>query len=146
MPTARSHLATAVVDGKIYAIGGWVPRQMFSTVEIYDPSTDTWHIGADMPTSRWSLSTRAGGVTAPGRDWKTLKTVEVYHPETDSWTRSVNLSSARGWLATRVIKGKIYAIGGSTGDPDWVMLLSVSEFDTGLAVTPQGKLPTEWGG
>ena len=61
MPTAREWLSTSVVNGKIYAIGGcernparaWV----ISTVEEYDPATDTWKKKADMPTARGLLST-----------------------------------------------------------------------------------------
>lgn len=49
MPTARSGLSTSVVNGKIYAIGGQ-SNEVFclSTVEVYDPVTDTWTPKADM--------------------------------------------------------------------------------------------------
>ncbi len=65
MPTARWGLSTSVVDGKIYAIGGtsgWSgapPMRIFSTVEEYDPATDTWTKKPDMPTARCHLSTSA---------------------------------------------------------------------------------------
>ena len=63
MPTARTCLSTSAVDGKIYAIGGspgygqWY--QGLSTVEEYDPATDTWTRKADMPTARSGLVTCA---------------------------------------------------------------------------------------
>ena len=39
MPTARSALSTGAVNGKIYAIGGWVGGStVLSTVEEYDPN------------------------------------------------------------------------------------------------------------
>ena len=61
MPTARGHLATSVVSGKIYAIGG-VPSGpsiviSLSTVEVYNPMSDTWERKSDMPTPRAWLST-----------------------------------------------------------------------------------------
>ena len=76
MPTPRNALSTAVVDGKVYAIGGWgidrpeggwesldktavVPD--FSTVEVYDPKTDSWATRADMPTARSHMTVSAIG-------------------------------------------------------------------------------------
>ena len=60
MPTAREMLSSSVVNGKIYVIGGGkTGGTMASTVEEYDPATDTWTKKADMPTARWRLSTRA---------------------------------------------------------------------------------------
>ena len=56
MPTARMFLTASAVNGKIYAIGGvanriapWIP---ISTVEEYDPSTDTWTRKTDTPMPR----------------------------------------------------------------------------------------------
>ena len=53
MPTQRSGFDTCIVDGKIYAIGGEIGgfgNLSVSTVEMYDPKTDTWERKADMPT------------------------------------------------------------------------------------------------
>ena len=54
MPTARSGLAAAVVNGKIYAMGGRSGPSIPSidTVEVYDPGTNTWSNAAPMPTAR----------------------------------------------------------------------------------------------
>ena len=59
MPTPRASLGSAVVDGKIYAIGG--SDKDFSTtvmavVERYDPATDTWTTVESMPTARLHLT------------------------------------------------------------------------------------------
>src|SRR5262249_48623845 len=60
MPTPRGFFATAVVDGRIFAIGGspnMVPHDPgIATVEIYDPKTDRWSRGTDMPTPRADLT------------------------------------------------------------------------------------------
>jgi N-acetylneuraminic acid mutarotase len=89
-------------------------------VEQYDPGADKWTRKADMPTSRWGLSTCAvngkiyaiGGCSASGAG---LVVVEEYDPGTDSWTRKANMSTPRGVFSTSTVNGIIYAIGGSRG-------------------------------
>ena len=54
MPTQRYGFDTCIVNGKIYAIGGEIEEfgnLSLSTVEMYDPKTDTWERRADMPTA-----------------------------------------------------------------------------------------------
>ncbi|MXY28469.1 hypothetical protein F4Y59_09970 [Candidatus Poribacteria bacterium] len=140
MPTPRTEAATAVVDGKIYAIGGtalnrleidvllrnneirrlrrWKPEDL-STVEMYDPTTDTWTQKADMPTPR---NTRAcvvdgkiyaiGGHSSEMEPFR-LDTVEVYDPVTDTWAKGKNMNHARTGAAVSVVDGKIYVMGGA---------------------------------
>jgi N-acetylneuraminic acid mutarotase len=56
MPTARSGIGAAVIDGKIYVIGGegWVDESggVFRTNEAYDPNSNTWVEKTPMPTAR----------------------------------------------------------------------------------------------
>jgi N-acetylneuraminic acid mutarotase len=56
MPAARSGLGAAVIDGKIYVIGGegWVDEWggAFRTNEAYDPKGDKWLEETPMPTAR----------------------------------------------------------------------------------------------
>ncbi|MDP7977911.1 Kelch repeat-containing protein, partial [Bacillus sp. WLY-B-L8] len=54
MPTARTDLGVAVVDNKIYAIGGYRGNAFTyggatNTVEVYDPTTDSWSTTTSMP-------------------------------------------------------------------------------------------------
>ena len=91
MPTPRMQLATAVVNGKIYAIGG-LNGGSRSAVEEYDPQRDIWTKKADMPTAR-------GGIAASAVDGKIyvfgghriafqpLDTVQMYDPAKDKWTQ-----------------------------------------------------------
>jgi len=46
MSEGRKGMGVVEANGKIYAIGG------YTTVEEYDPATDTWTTKADMPTAR----------------------------------------------------------------------------------------------
>ncbi|MFC1633210.1 kelch repeat-containing protein [Planctomycetota bacterium] len=122
MPAGRARLATAVVDGKIYAIGGSPHADAeVSTVEMYDPATDVWSRRADLPRARnWlSASTVNGKIYAIGGkiypSESMVSTVEVYDPATDTWTRKANMPTARGMHSASVVDGKIYVVGGVTG-------------------------------
>ncbi len=103
-----------VIDGKIYAIGG-----IDSSVEVYDPTTNTWTKLTSMSTTRMNFQTEVigGKIYAIGgmTDWdfKTaLSSAEVYDPATNTWTTLASMSTPRFWFQTEVIDGKIYAIGG----------------------------------
>jgi N-acetylneuraminic acid mutarotase len=142
MPKARSALSTSVIDGKIYAIGGIVSSDMtgpaVSTVEEYDPATETWTQKADMPTARGYLSTSVvnGKIYAIGgtpSNWTSvISTVEEYNPVTDTWTTKPNMPTARCHNSTSVINGKIYAIGGSVAYWPWTPCSTVEVYEVGF--------------
>ncbi|MFC1605097.1 kelch repeat-containing protein [Planctomycetota bacterium] len=132
MPTARLYLSTNVVNGKIYAIGGASMVEVgISTVEEYDPATDTWTAKSSMPTPRWGFATGIvngkiyviGG--AEGHPGTPLTTVEEYDPTTDTWTTKSPMPTRRWGLSASVVNGKIYAIGG--GIPSGIRV--VEEYD-----------------
>ena len=167
MPTPRAGLSTSAVDGKIYAIGGEAPKgqnmqgwNMPTTVEEYDPATDTWMRKSDMPTPRWALSTISvngriyaiGGGDLNGN--KVLPTMEIYDPKTDIWIKEADMPFARASISTATVNGNIYAIGGATQVLMWGMqavpvVPNVDVYDTGFRPTQninmRGKLPTLWG-
>ncbi len=124
MPTQRAYFSTSVVDGKIYAIGGsGVVANGLSTVEVYDPDTDTWAQKAPMPTPRNALATCVvdGKIYAIGGErgvsgFPGLTIVERYDPITDSWTiMNASMPTPRRGLSINLVKGIIYAIGGTVG-------------------------------
>ena len=134
MPTPRGGLCTAVVNGKIYAIGGVTGMAgggdpLVRVVEEYDPIADVWtRKKALMPTPRvlFSVSVVNGKIYAIGGGDRSVdvrkpyypdpygvSTVEVYDPEKDEWTRKADMPTRRFGLATAVVNGKIYAFGGA---------------------------------
>jgi len=116
---------SAVVDGKIYVIGG-APFQYGGTtvVEEYNPAADTWTRRADMPTARQGLVAAAvdgiiyaiGGNCGQPIGDVDLSTVEAYDPATDTWTKKADMPTARSLIgaAACVVDGQIYVSGGST--------------------------------
>ncbi len=134
MPTARTGFATSLVNGKVFVIGGNIQlkRGEFgdistSTVEMYDPKTDTWEQKANMPTARSDVSVSVvdGKIYAIGgskiktiqmphgfsSESEELATVEMYDPVTDTWTQKADMPTPRKTM-TCVVDRKIYAVGG----------------------------------
>ena len=131
LSTKRRGFATAVVDGKIYLIGGTRfenekgPYGM-SLVEVYEPQTNTWQRRAEMPTPREGAQAAVvngiiyvfGG--SSGKDNKVvnqkyLDVVEAYNPQTDTWIQKNPMPVSRISFDLGVMAGKVYLIGGSTG-------------------------------
>jgi N-acetylneuraminic acid mutarotase len=124
----RTFLGAAVLDGKVYAVGGGT-----NSVERFDPSTQEW----SMVTSMRKFRTGPGVVAHEGFIYcvggacsdKTIasRTTERYDPETDQWVWLSNMSSKRRNPAMAVMNGYIYAIGGIGADGKW--LASVERLD-----------------
>ncbi|MCL1977753.1 MAG: hypothetical protein FWG55_06625 [Candidatus Bathyarchaeota archaeon] len=126
MNQARAGLGVAVVDGKIYALGGYttydsVPADCVGTNERYDPKTDTWITLKPMPTPRMSFVIAAyeGKIYCMGgynrNDGNTVATSfkvnEVYDTVTDSWSTKADIPFF-GSAQTHVVDGKIFVTHG----------------------------------
>lgn len=138
MPTARSVLGVAAAaNGKIYAIGGSVIVTQgtefptfgpASTVEEYDPATNTWATRTPMPTARSGLGVVAasnGRLYAVGGSdvASVLPTVEEYDPATNRWAVKAAMPTARTEFGlAAAADGAIYAVAGNAnGRPLTVM-------------------------
>ena len=65
MPSSRTEIAVAEVDGKIYVVGGFRGER---ELEIYDPSTDRWSRGASIPRAVHHAGA-AGERSGATREW-----------------------------------------------------------------------------
>jgi N-acetylneuraminic acid mutarotase len=126
MPTARTFLGAAEVNGKIYAIGGFSD---LNNTEEYDPLTDNWTIKAAMPSPRFGFAIVVyqdkiyciGGLTSRGAPLGSsviTGAIEVYDPATNAWEIKKPMPTARAHLEACVINEQIYLIGGRTGGPN----------------------------
>jgi N-acetylneuraminic acid mutarotase len=124
MPTPREHLGVGVAGGVLVAVGGREGSHEEPTIlqatERYDPVTDTWSVGAPMPTPRAGLGVASDGdaiYVVGGERFlgaaETLGAVERYSPAEDRWTELPALPVARHGVAAAWVDGALYAIGGS---------------------------------
>jgi hypothetical protein len=133
MHEVRGRLGVAVVNGKIYAIGGDIgsvgglvenykligTSAVVSTNEEYDPATDTWVFKSSMPTPRKNFGIAVyqnniyciGGEIRNGSTMSYTGVNEVYDPATDTWETKTPMPTHRRFLTANVVNGKIYLIG-----------------------------------
>jgi hypothetical protein len=136
MHQARAGLGVAVVNGKIYAIGGSTASGPYrpdgfaggfvGTNEEYDPATDTWTTKASMPTPRDYFAIAAyknkiyciGGAVGSTVDeiygvfysYVTSGVNEVYDTVTDTWETRAPLPDDAMKFQAHVVNGKIYVM------------------------------------
>ncbi|HVB32943.1 MAG TPA: kelch repeat-containing protein [Patescibacteria group bacterium] len=161
MPSKRGGGAAAVVDGKIYVIGGvelapgskegvihlgldaW-PSHAVGTNEEYDIATNTWRERSPMPTARNHLAVAAvngkiyaiGGRLGSAFSLTASPTdiVEEYDPATNIWGNVMaRMPTPTSGLTWGVYKGCIYVAGGEA--QNWQMTAAfraVEAFDPAL--------------
>jgi N-acetylneuraminic acid mutarotase len=127
MPTARTGAASAVVNGKLYVIGGGIGGPgsgnvaAKASVEMYDPETDMWTSRASMPTARAFLGAAAinGKIYAAGGTQNytvgNLDILEQYDPATDSWKTLAPMTRPKAFYQLVAINNRVYALGGFRG-------------------------------
>lgn len=121
LPRPRSSLDVVTVREKIYAIGGQAGRSTFRSVDMYDPTIDTWTtMQACMNTTRkyhaaCSCDGRifvVGGKDAAGQR---LSSVESFDPREGIWKFERDLSCQRSSAGLAALNGKLFVAGGNAG-------------------------------
>jgi N-acetylneuraminic acid mutarotase len=126
LPQGRTEVSVTSDGSRIYLAGGFAeatdlaerasaPREMW----IYDPSTDAWTSGSDIPEGL----NHAGFVHLDGRlylvggfretTFEPIADVRVYDIGTGTWSDGSPMPTARGAMAVTVLDGRIHAIGGN---------------------------------
>lgn len=127
-PTARNSAAAAVIDGRLFVVGG---RQAIKQadgslrqvnvphLEVYDPRTDRWSVRAPMPQAQGGLAAAAHGgrlYVFGGEQWvpeqKVFANAWVYDPTSDRWRALPPLPTPRHGLGAAVIGNRIHVVGG----------------------------------
>jgi len=111
--------AAAGANGLIYCFGGW--PNMNSTY-VYDPETDSWHYGADVPIpvrAATALAYKPDAIYVMG-GYNTLgavqNAVQVYDPLTDTWSSASPMTVGVSHAVSTVARnGYVYVFGGTNG-------------------------------
>src|SRR5438132_12724870 len=117
MPEGRQELATGALNGKMYVLGGYEPgANSTATVQVYNPTTDTWTFAHDLPypVNHNAAAVAGGKLYSFGAG---AGEAFVYDPNSDSWSARASSHSVHSFTAAvGVIDDKIYVAGG-TGTP-----------------------------
>jgi len=120
-PTKRTEVTAAALGGEIYVIGGFNGlSRTVPTVEIYDPTRNTWRQGPPLPTRlHHSTSTVigsklyiVGGLT--GMRFRPTREVFVFDLKSGEWSGGPALPEPRGAHAVAAMGDILYAVGGMT--------------------------------
>jgi N-acetylneuraminic acid mutarotase len=122
MPTARQEIYPTVHDGRIYIAGGFAGNGSTSNVlEIFDPTTNSWSTGPDLPEPRHhiGLVTLDGTIYGIGGFMPDATTIwgvrgEVFRLDISggSWLPGTSMLTPRGEHVAAAHGEKIFVMGG----------------------------------
>jgi hypothetical protein len=130
LPNAVEGYASAVLDGKIFILGGSSlvdatgKTLVTDANQVFDPQTGTWSLGTKLPvTLSYGAAVATKGLMAPQRIYciggyttDISAQTSVYYPENSSWNTVEAMPTARAYLGLAVVNDVLYAIGGLSGD------------------------------
>ncbi len=114
-PFPGHHHPAVVFDGKLYLMGG-LSDGAEGKIQIYDPNTDNWTLGTDMP---WAAG--AGNAVLIGNEIyvcggivgsSTVTDCARYNPVTDSWTTLASMPAGRNHAGHATDGQRLYIFGG----------------------------------
>ncbi|QOV91781.1 Kelch repeat-containing protein [Humisphaera borealis] len=117
-PFVGNHHVAEVVSGRLYLIGG-LGGSSEGKVQIYNPLTNTWSTGANMPFAAGSSSSAvingeifvAGGIIGSS----TTNQVAKYNPQTNAWTLLAAMPQGVNHAASATDGTRLYVFGGRDG-------------------------------
>lgn len=120
MPAERTEIRSAVLDGHLYAIGGFDSNQIDQWSAFrFDPATNQWEQMPSLPEDRHHVGTAVhdgtlyviGGLSGDTTDWTAHDSVWAFDGQ--QWTKRAPMPTARGAGVAAAIDGSIYVAGGS---------------------------------
>ena len=110
MSVKRYAFEAAVIDDKVYAVGGCDGRKFLAGVELFDPKLNVWKECRPMSQERYahSVATYNKELYVFGKDGD----CEKYNPVTDTWATIASCPMRAYYRGSAVLDGKIYLVGG----------------------------------
>lgn len=171
-PVAFSHVATAVDGDDVYFAGGVIgngKKRIESSKNVwrYDVSDNTWNEMPELPSSRAAgsmvlldgkLHFLGGSGGDPERALTSHFVLDLSSPS-DGWSTAASMPGGRKRFGAAVAGGKIFVIGGHTGEDDrklrsdvWAWDPDQDDWSTKASLPksrshmPQSVLADPWGG
>nr|WEX30370.1 Kelch-like protein 5-B-3 [Carassius gibelio] len=130
MSGRRLQFGVAVLEDRLYVVGGRDGLKTLNTVECYNPRSKSWSVMPPMSTHRHGLGVAVleGPMYAVGGHdgWSYLSTVERWDPQARQWSFVASMATPRSTVGVAVLNSKLYAVGGRDGSS---CLKSVECFD-----------------
>ncbi|MDB4926533.1 hypothetical protein [Mucilaginibacter sp.] len=161
-PIELNHFQAIAYKDEIYICGamtgGFPHEKPVANIYIYNPASDSWRVGAEIPKDRQRGS---GGVVVykdkfylvngilDGHWTGNVAWFDEYNPQTNQWTKLNDAPRARDHFKAAVVGHKLYCIAGVQSNAMEKKLLNntiaevdVYDFNTGKWSTANAKLPT----
>ncbi|MGO8805694.1 MAG: Kelch repeat-containing protein [Candidatus Bathyarchaeia archaeon] len=130
MPQSVYGYASAVINDKIYIVGGSKSAgtagtgNFLNSNQVYNPQTNSWGIGANLPTEvAFAAAAATSGFMAPPKLYciggfntnSFSNIVQVYDALNNSWVNGASMPTNRAYLGVANVNDVLYAIGGFDG-------------------------------
>ena len=144
---------TAILNGKIYAIGGrGSSGNPLSSVEIYDPVINSWSNGVSLPSSvEFGAGVAVGKklylIGGANSSRASLNKVLCYDLSLNAWSQKTELPTARQAMQSTVFGNRIWVIGGEDTNPTSKVEsydYSSDSWDTESSLNTSRAWPSAW--
>lgn len=121
LPRGANHVGVAVLDGRLYAVGGFLEQNRKPDALCYVLREKEWHAIAPLPQACGAVACVAvGGLLhaiggAVGDTFPTRKSVDwhlAFNPNENRWTERAPMPLGRDHIGAVAVDGRIHVIGG----------------------------------
>jgi len=153
-PTEMHHFQAVENDGLIYIVaglqGGGTNETGLSNIYIFDPSSNTWSVGPEIPEARRRGSTGVavyqdkfyivGGLTgAHGEAGTAFAYFDEFDPATNTWTVLPDAPRVRDHFHAVLVEDEIFVIGGRNSGVSGFLNATIPEIDVYNFTTGQWR-------